>query len=278
MMRSGYAASGWALAWPVAAALVFSSCSPRPIVLPTGPVRPMPDFARAFDEASAGCRRVRTMTAELSLSGRAGSQKLRGRIIAGLERPGSMRLEGVAPFGQPVFIMAARAGRATLLLPRDGRVLSDAPPAAVLEALAGIPLDADDLLAILAGCVAADPQPLRGRAYADGWSAVDLAGGVTAYLRQEGDRWRIRAGTRERLTIEYTDFEQDRARRIRLRMAGNATAAAADLTLELSQVDTNVAIDPRAFSVVVPAGTAPLTVEELRRQGPLGNPAEVVRQ
>jgi hypothetical protein len=238
----------------------------------------MPDFARAFDEASAGCRGVRTMTAELSLSGRAGSQKLRGRIIAGLEQPGSMRLEGVAPFGQPVFIMAARAGRATLLLPRDGRVLADAPPAAVLEALAGIPLGADDLLAILAGCVAADPQPLRGRAYAGGWSAVDLAGGVTAYLRQEGDRWRIRAGTREQLTIEYTSFEQDRARRIRLRMAGNASAAAADLTLELSQVDTNVAIDARAFSVVVPAGTAPLTVEELRRQGPLGNQAEVVRQ
>jgi hypothetical protein len=278
MTRSGSTAPGWAIAWSVAAALMSSTCSPRPIVLPTGPARPMPDYARAFDEASAGCRDVRTMTAELSLSGRAASQKLRGRIIAGLERPGSMRLEGVAPFGQPVFIMAARAGRATLLLPRDGRVLADAPPAAVLEALAGIPLEADDLLAILSGCLSADPQPLRGRAYAGGWSAVDLAGGVTAYLRQEGDRWRIRAGTRERLTIEYTDFDQHRARRIRLRKAGGASAATADLTLDLSQVDTNVAIDPKAFSVLVPAGTVPLTVEELRRQGPLGNQAEAVRQ
>jgi hypothetical protein len=237
----------------------------------------MPDYARAFDEASAGCRNVRTMTAELSLSGRAGSQKLRGRIVAGLERPGSMRLEGVAPFGQPVFIMVARAGRATLLLPRDGRVLADAQPAAVLEALAGVPLDAGDLLAILSGCLSADPQPLRGRAYAGGWSAVDLANGVTAYLRQEGDRWRISAGTRDRLTIEYTDFYQGRARRIRLRTADDASVAA-DLTLELSQVDTNVAIDPKAFSVLVPAGTTPLTIEELRRQGPLGSQAEVVRQ
>jgi hypothetical protein len=277
-MRSGSTATGWTIAWPLAAALVSSACAPRPIVLPTGPVRPMPDYVRAFDEASAGCRGVRTITSELSLSGRVGSQKLRGRIIAGLERPGSMRLEGVAPFGQPVFIMVTRADRATLLLPRDGRVLADAPPAAVLEALAGIPLDADDLLAILSGCLSADPQPVRGRIYAGGWSAVDLAGGVTAYLRQEGDRWRIRAGTRGQLTIEYTGFDQDRARRIRLCTAGDTSATKADLTLELSQVDTNVAIDPKAFSVLVPAGTAPLTVEELRRQGPLGNHAEAVRQ
>jgi hypothetical protein len=238
----------------------------------------MPDYAAVFDEASAGCRGVRTMTAELALSGRAGSQKLRGRIVAGLERPGSMRLEGVAPFGQPVFIMVARAGQATLLLPRDDRVLSDAPPAAVLEALAGIPLEADDLLAILSGCLSAEPQPLQGRTYGSGWSAVDLAGSMTAYLRREGNRWRILAGTRGRLTIEYADFARDRASRIRLRMAGDASAAQADLTVDLSQVDTNVPINPRAFSIVVPAGAAPLTLDELRRQGPLGNQAEAVRQ
>jgi len=278
VMRSGSKAARWALAWPLALTFASSACGPRPIALPTGPTRPMPDSVRAFEEATAGCRGVRTITAELSLSGRAGSQKLRGRIIAGLERPGSMRLEGVAPFGQPVFIMVARAGRATLLLPRDGRLLADASPAAVFEALAGIPLDADDLLAILSGCLSADPRPLRGRIYGGGWSAVDLAGGVTAYLQQEGDRWRVRAGTREQLTIEYADFVGDRARRVRLRMDGNASVAKSDLTLGLSQVDTNVAIDPKAFSVLVPEGAVPLTVEELRRLGPLGNEGEVVRQ
>jgi hypothetical protein len=46
--------------------------------------------------------------------------------VSGFERPGSLRLEGVAPFGSPAFILAARAGRATLLLPRDNRVLSGA--------------------------------------------------------------------------------------------------------------------------------------------------------
>ena len=41
--------------------------------------------------------------AELGLAGRAGSQRLRGRVVAGFERPASMRLEGVAPFGPPAF-------------------------------------------------------------------------------------------------------------------------------------------------------------------------------
>jgi hypothetical protein len=180
------------------------------------------------------------------------------------------------PFGQPVFIMVTR-GRCCSL-PRDGRVLADASPAAVSRRARRHSARCRDLLAILSGCLSADPQPIRGRIYAGGWSAVDLAGGVTAYLHREGDRWRVRAGTREQLTIEYTGFDGDRASRIRLRMAGEASAARADLTLELSQVDTNIAIDPGAFSVLVPAGAVPLTIEELRRQGPLGNQAEVVRQ
>jgi hypothetical protein len=96
-------------------------------------------------------------------------------------------------------------------------------------------LEADDLLAILSGCLSVDPQPLQGRTYAGGWSAVDLAGGVTAYLRREGKTWRICAGTRERLTIEYAGFDQDRPRRVRLRTAGDGFAEQADLALELSQ-------------------------------------------
>jgi len=42
------------------------------------------------------------------MSGRAGRQKVRGRVVAGFARPASMRLEGVAPFGPPAFILVAR--------------------------------------------------------------------------------------------------------------------------------------------------------------------------
>ena len=56
-----------------------------------------------------------------------------------------MRLEGRAPFGRPVFILTSEQDRAVLTLPRDGRVLTGATAAAIVEALAGVPLDADAL-------------------------------------------------------------------------------------------------------------------------------------
>ena len=67
---------------------------------------------------------------------------MRGRLLAGLAAPASARLEAVAPFGPPVFIFVARDDEATLLLPRDRRVLEHGRPTAVLDAVAGVPMSA----------------------------------------------------------------------------------------------------------------------------------------
>jgi len=66
--------------------------------------------------------------------------KLRGRIDAGFAAPDRARLEGVPPFGKKVFILVANEGKGTLVLPRDERVLRDAPPDQIVEALAGVPI------------------------------------------------------------------------------------------------------------------------------------------
>jgi hypothetical protein len=63
---------------------------------------------------------------------------MRGRVLAGVV-PGALRLEGVAPFGGPVFILVADGVHGTLLLPRD-RVLQDAAAEDILDALVGIRL------------------------------------------------------------------------------------------------------------------------------------------
>ncbi len=42
-----------------------------------------------------------------------------------------------------------------------------------------------------------------------------------------------------------------------------------DLRLALSQVEINGTLDPATFRVQVPAGAAPMTLEELRQAGPL---------
>jgi hypothetical protein len=251
--------------------LAAPACAPRHFTLPSGAGVPFPGYGAAFDEASAPCRGVRTLTAELALSGRAGAERLRGRILAGVERPGSLRLEGVAPFGAPVFIVVAHPGtESALLLPREGRVLRGVPAAAILGALAGLDLDPDDLLAILVGCVVADPQPAEGHTLANGWTAVALADGDTAYLRREASGWRIAAGIAGPVTIEYREFLNGFPRQVRLRSEPPGGGVAADLTVRLQQVELNVPIDRAAFSLVVPVDAVPLTLEELRRLGPLG--------
>ena len=44
----------------------------------------------------------------------------------------------------------------------------------------------------------------------------------------------------------------------------------AEVTLRLSDVEINVALDPRTFAVQIPEHAVALTLEELRRAGPLG--------
>lgn len=254
----------------VAAVLVAAACAPGRLVLPTGPGAPFPEFASAFADATRACRGVRTLTAELALSGRAGDAKIRGRVLAGLASPDSVRLEGVALFGPPAFILAARPGAATLVLPRDDRVLTGPATAAIVEALAGVALGAEDLRAVLTGCVVPEPDAEKGRAYGDDWVAVDLRGGASVFLRTVDGRRRVVAGVRGPLTIEYREFTGDTPRQVRLRSHGGSGTVTADLTVGLSQVEINVPLDPSAFTVRVPEGALPLTLDELRRAGPLG--------
>ncbi|MDH4064277.1 MAG: hypothetical protein OEW19_07730, partial [Acidobacteriota bacterium] len=147
----------------IALAMAASACAARVPPRPSGPATLAPDAMAIFGRATAQCAGLRTLTLELSLSGRAGDERLRGRVIAGLERGGMARLEGVAPFGAPVFILAARGEQATLLLPRERRLLAEASMPEVIERLTGLPLGADELRGALAGCLGAGGEAWDGR-------------------------------------------------------------------------------------------------------------------
>ena len=131
----------------------LTACGTPRVTLPGGTGAPAPDFAPAYAEARAACDGLRTMQAELGLSGRAAGQRMRGRVLAVscLERCGSKVWRRSAP----VFILVADGTRGTLLLSRDRRVVLDAPPEEILNALVGIRLGPDDLRAMFGGCVRA---------------------------------------------------------------------------------------------------------------------------
>jgi hypothetical protein len=253
-----------------AASVMAAACAPARLTLPTDTGTPLPDLQTVHDSVSRACRGAKTLTADLALSGHAGKTRLRGRVIAGFERPASMRLEGVAPFGAPGFILVARGGEATLLLPRDERVVRGARPEDVLGALTGVALAPADLLAVLTGCVVPDPMPRSGRLHANGWASIDLDGDSRLFLARVDGAWKPRAASRQGWDVQYATWQGDFPRAVVLRSMSGLDV---ELSAAVSQLEVNVALEDAAFAVTVPPGTMPLTLEELREAGPLRDAA-----
>jgi hypothetical protein len=189
-----------------------------------------------------------------------------------LQSPASARLEAVAPFGQPLFVFVARGNDATLLLPNDDRVLEHGRPGAVLEALTGVPLDAGDLRLAMTGC-ASGGDASRGQQLGDDWRLVPN-GEVLIYLHREkrAPPWRLvavvhREAGRPEWRAEYRDFDDGLPRTVHL---VSVEKNRFNLRLALAQVETNAQLPAEAFQVRVPASADPITLDELRRAGPLG--------
>ena len=141
--------------------LCLCTCPPAPparrLPCPPGDGAPAPQGAAAWTQASEACRGARSLSAELRITGHAGPQKLRSATLHGaVTSEDQIYFEMPVPFGAPGFVLAGTGDRATLLLPRDKRVLH-ARADDIVEALVGLKLGPEQLLAMLAGCVDQSP-------------------------------------------------------------------------------------------------------------------------
>ncbi|MBI3493565.1 MAG: hypothetical protein HY047_17565 [Acidobacteria bacterium] len=255
-------------------ALGAASCGAPLMRLPSGPGTPAPDAADVLAQATRACRAVRTLTAEVAVSGSANGRRVRGRLSAGVAAPASARLEAVAPFGPPIFIFVATGGDATLLLSRDNRVFEHGHPDTVLEAAAGVPLSAEDLHQALTGCAPA--APVRdGRQTGEDWRVITTVEGDELYLRRDSGAWRLVAIVRHAVgeyawRAEYREPHDGLPRSIHVvSVEAGRIGAAFDLQLALSQVDTNVELTADVFTVRIPPTATRMTLDELRQTGPL---------
>ncbi len=253
------------LVWAVCAA---AACAPKTLKLPEGPSTPLADSSSIVHEAFGHCSNVHSLTVEIGLSGKVGKTRLRGRLHAGFREPDAIRLEAVAPFGAPFFILAGSDDKATLILPRDERLLTDAKPSQVIGALTGLDLSPADLRAWLVGCPGPVVDVKGAHAFGDQWTAIDLADDRVAWV-QRTDRWRLAAATTRQLSVEFLEHAGAQPQRVRIRHEASGSTPAVDARLAVSQVETNVDLPAAAFTVNVPPNAVPITVEELRQSGPL---------
>lgn len=249
----------------------LSACATHQFTFPTDPGAPLPDALGIHQQVSAACSAARTFTAELSLSGTAGSQRLRGRVVAGFARPDAMRLEGLAPLGPPAFILVTRGGVASLLLPRENSVLRDASAEEILGALTGVALAPADLQSILSGCVLPSPEAVAGRLHQNGWVSIELAGDGAVYLERRNGLWQVRGGRRANWEIEYPAWQGRFPSQVRLR--STRPGVAVDLVATISQVQVNTELDAAAFEVVIPGNARAITLDDIRQSGTLRDPA-----
>jgi hypothetical protein len=252
----------------LAGLLVVSACAARIPPRPVGPPVPDPTAAAAFETATASCRGFRSIEGELALSGRAGGERVRGRVLTGLEAGGAIRLEAPAPFGAPFFILAGRNESATLVLPRERRVLKDTVVSAVLERLTGLSLSADDLRLIVSGCLVERAAPAEGRQFAGGWQAVTVGPERVAYLRPVQGRPVLVAADYGAWRVDYSQHANGFPRVVRVR---SARAGDIDITARVEQIEVNTQINPRAWVVDVPSDADPMTLDELRSIAPLAD-------
>jgi hypothetical protein len=241
--------------------------------LPSAGGEPATDLPAAVDQALSACRQIDSMTAEIAVTGSIGGRRVRARLIGGFTPPAT-RLEAAAPAGPPFFIFVANGRDATLLLPRDDRVLERGRADEVLEAIAGVRLGPSELLQTLTGCPQAS-RPSAGVAIGDAWRMWTTDTGSKVYLHRESvsSPWQVAAvlhsgeGGSGNWRADYGDFHDGLPHSVHL---VSTDAARFDIHLQLSQIETGQALGGDVFRVQIPASAQPITIEELRRSGPVG--------
>jgi hypothetical protein len=244
---------------------LVASCARPAFVLPSGPPAAAPDGVAVWSAAAARCRAVTTYSAELHISGRVGDgQKLKATVLAGFTATDDIRLELPAPFGRPIFVLGGMKGSATLVT-RDDRVLN-APAAKIVEALIGLPFGPRALLALLTGCSGQEAVVDAGR-YGDVLAV--RTPDVRAYLRHVGGEWRVIATDLTDLRVEYSVGADGWPADLRISSLPARTPVL-ELTIAVRQIDVNTALPVSTFNITVPPTASPLTLEDLRAAGPLG--------
>jgi hypothetical protein len=243
----------------------LAGCASRAFVRPTDVGAPAPDAAAVWMTTSASCRGLTGVQAALGLTGRIREQRIPGLAGATLylaaSSTGDIGLEARVA-AQLLFRLGGTAERATLYLPSDNRVVTGRA-ADIVDALVGISLAPERLLAVLGGCVTRADRV--DRAVRHGSILEVVTPDATVFLAERDGAWAVRAGQADEMTIDYR--RNGTALRDIALQSPPGGRDGVSISLRVKQIDLAPTLAPALFTVVVPDGAAPMTVDELRTSG-----------
>ncbi len=257
-----------ATAAAAALTLTLAGCASHGFVRPEGPSRPLADAGALWRQTSAPCQSLTAYQAQLRLSGRVAGEPV-GNLIVGVvtTRASEIGLEARAS-GPPAFVLGGRADRATLWLASSRRVVVDHADA-IVDALVGVPWDPERLMAVLSGCVTFAGRPADAREYDGGITALRFSGGDEVYVETIAGRSTVRAAVVDGVSVDYQRAESGWPTQVALRSEpGRSPSVALSMRIDVAVPDP--ATNPSQFTVVVPTGASPMSIEELRASGPRG--------
>lgn len=244
----------------VLSTVVFAGgCASGRFVPPTVAPAPFPEGRDAWASATEACRAVSTYRAELRVAGRLFGPSV--TLAVALDDEGRVAMDARAS-GTSVFTLRGSETAATLVLP-ERRQYVTARPEEILEALVNASVGTRRLLAVLTGCVAVNREVSRAERL--GRVGRVVTADTEVYLARVGDRWRVRAGTFGDVSVDYRELGADGPRRIVLRSGDPGRPS--ELTLVVAAFDT-ARVGAAQFVATVPSSATPVSLEELRRDGP----------
>jgi hypothetical protein len=234
-------------------------------VPPAGPGVPATNAADVWKEATSACAEVKNVNATLRVSFRQGRLRSPGLTVAAIATAaGQLRLED-----QSVFAMAGTAANARLVLRQDRRYV-DGRAEDIVEAFVGARIGPERLLAVLSGCFTHAPNSAKTTDALQYGSLISVpAPDGQVFLKRVSDRWHVTAGKAPGLVVEFRSF--DGYWPMSWRAASTEAASdpvILDVTIE-DRVVNDPQINPAAFQVATPANATPITLEDLRANGPL---------
>ncbi len=236
----------------VASLFFLGGCKPRAPEAPRVPVDPseIESLLRQLDRESEAIRRYQGF---VRIRGKGPDGSFDGRLVVIFERPDDLRIELLGPFGSTRWSAVASEKGIRVLFPGSKEYVEEPDTADIVGRLLGIPLDAEEVMALLSG-VGTPPDVEVRAGYRQGPTTIGvLAEGERIELAEDGQVSSVQART---YRVSYPTSWKKRRRQIPDRLLLSTESIRVTLTAE--DVDVNASLDPEAFELEIPDGAARL--------------------